>query len=167
MREVRGGGHCRFLSEWRRRGRTQIRRRQINIVPLSVYSFYEPGSIQPNIDITPSFHHQLMHRQIKITIFFPPLLLIPLPTGTWIKYSRKLYLQGKCSWAMLHENQMNNTVLLFPGGINVASFCIPQPEAQLVVPDWGDKVDYGIGLSYRSVRLHRLAVAGRYENPMP
>ncbi len=33
MREVRGGGggHCRFLNELRRRGRTQIRRRQINL----------------------------------------------------------------------------------------------------------------------------------------
>jgi hypothetical protein len=29
-----------------------------------------------------------------------------------------------------------------------------------MVPDWGHKVDFGIGLSYWSVRLHRLA--GRY-----
>ncbi len=29
----------------------------------------------------------------------------------------------------------------------------------------GDKVDYGIGLSYRPSRLHWLA--GRYDNPMP
>jgi hypothetical protein len=39
------------------------------------------------------------------------------------------------------------------------------PGAQFIVPDWGDKVDYGIGLLYRPVRLHRLA--GRYVNPMP
>jgi hypothetical protein len=36
-------------------------------------------------------------------------------------------------------------------------------EAQFIVPDWGDKVDYGIGMSYRPVRLNRLA--GRYDNP--
>ncbi len=37
-------------------------------------------------------------------------------------------------------------------------------EAQFLVPDWRDKVDYGIGLSYRPAKLHRLA--GRYDNPM-
>ncbi len=31
------------------------------------------------------------------------------------------------------------------------------PEAQFIVPDWEDKVDYGIGLSNRPVRLHTLA----------
>ncbi len=31
------------------------------------------------------------------------------------------------------------------------------PEAQFRVPDWGDKVDYGVGMSYRPVRLHWLA----------
>jgi hypothetical protein len=31
--------------------------------------------------------------------------------------------------------------------------------------DWGDKIDSGIGLSYRPIRLHRQA--GRYDNPMP
>jgi hypothetical protein len=35
-------------------------------------------------------------------------------------------------------------------------------EAQFRVPDWGDKVDYGIGMSYRPVRLHWLA--GWYDN---
>jgi hypothetical protein len=39
------------------------------------------------------------------------------------------------------------------------------PVAKFLVPDWGDKVDSGIGLSFRSARLHRLA--GRYNNPMP
>jgi hypothetical protein len=33
-----------------------------------------------------------------------------------------------------------------------------------VVPAWGDKVNSGIGLSYRPERLHMLA--GRYDNPM-
>ncbi len=33
-------------------------------------------------------------------------------------------------------------------------------EAEFIVPDWGDKVNSGIGLSYRPARLHRLA--GRY-----
>ncbi len=35
-------------------------------------------------------------------------------------------------------------------------------EAQFIVPDWGDKVDFVLGLSYRPVRLHRLA--GRNDN---
>jgi hypothetical protein len=37
--------------------------------------------------------------------------------------------------------------------------------ATFLVPDWGDKVNSGIGLSYRPAMLHRLA--GRYDNPMP
>jgi len=44
------------------------------------------------------------------------------------------------------------------------TYCM-SPKAQFLVPDWGDKIDYGIGLSYRPPRLHRLA--GRYDNPMP
>jgi hypothetical protein len=44
----------------------------------------------------------------------------------------------------------------FLGGETVAKF---------KVPDWGDKVNSGMGLSYRPARLHRLA--GRYENSMP
>ncbi len=39
------------------------------------------------------------------------------------------------------------------------------PEVPITVPDWVDKVDYGIRLSYLLFRLHRLA--GRYDNPMP
>ncbi len=39
-----------------------------------------------------------------------------------------------------------------------------KPEAQFIVPDWGDKVYYGIVLSYRSAMLNRLA--GRYNNSM-
>ncbi len=30
------------------------------------------------------------------------------------------------------------------------------PVAEFIVPDWGDKVNTGIGLSYRPTRLHRL-----------
>ncbi len=37
--------------------------------------------------------------------------------------------------------------------------------AKFLVPDWGDKVDSGIGFSYRPAGLHRLAE--RYDNPMP
>jgi hypothetical protein len=41
----------------------------------------------------------------------------------------------------------------------------PLPAAKFIVPDWGDKVDSGIGLLFRGpARLHRLA--GRYDNPM-
>ncbi len=36
-------------------------------------------------------------------------------------------------------------------------------EAQFIVPDRGDKVNYSIGLSHRPVRLHRLA--GRVRQP--
>ncbi len=36
--------------------------------------------------------------------------------------------------------------------------------SQIHSPWLGDKVDYGLGLSYRPARLHRLA--GRYHNPM-
>ncbi len=36
--------------------------------------------------------------------------------------------------------------------------------ATFIVPDWGDKVDSNIGLSYLPARLHRLA--GRYDNPI-
>jgi hypothetical protein len=39
------------------------------------------------------------------------------------------------------------------------------PVAKFIVPDWGDKVDSGIGLSYGAAKLHRLA--GRYDNPLP
>jgi hypothetical protein len=52
-------------------------------------------------------------------------------------------------------------MFFFGFGLSVLAL---ESEAQLIVPDWGDKVDYGIGLSYRPVRLHRLA--GRYDNPI-
>ncbi len=41
----------------------------------------------------------------------------------------------------------------------------PSSEAQFIVRDWGNKVDYCIEFSYRPVRLHRLA--GWCDNPMP
>ncbi len=41
-----------------------------------------------------------------------------------------------------------------------------KPEAQLIVPEWGDKVDYGIGLSYRPAMLHRLACHSRLYPPV-
>jgi hypothetical protein len=37
--------------------------------------------------------------------------------------------------------------------------------AEFINPDWRDKVNSGIGLSYRPARLHGLR--GRYNNPMP
>ncbi len=37
-------------------------------------------------------------------------------------------------------------------------------EAQFIVPDRADKVDYGIGLSYRPVRLHR--AGGQVRQPI-
>ncbi len=44
-------------------------------------------------------------------------------------------------------------------------FLCRRPEAKCKVLEWGDKVDSGIGLSYRPAGLHRLA--DRYDNPMP
>jgi hypothetical protein len=46
---------------------------------------------------------------------------------------------------------------------------LAEPEmekiAKFLVPDWGDIVDSGIGLSYWPAKLHRL-VAGLYDNPL-
>jgi hypothetical protein len=39
------------------------------------------------------------------------------------------------------------------------------PVAEFIDPDWGDKVNTGIGLWYRPARLH--GPAGRYDNPIP
>ncbi len=39
-----------------------------------------------------------------------------------------------------------------------------RPVAKFIVVDWGDKVNSGIELSYRSARLHWLA--GLYDNPI-
>ncbi len=41
--------------------------------------------------------------------------------------------------------------------------CYPD-HVKFLVPDWGDIVNSGIGLSYRPARLHRLA--GPYNNPI-
>jgi hypothetical protein len=41
----------------------------------------------------------------------------------------------------------------------------PYTVVEFIDPDWGDKVNSGIGLSYRPARLHGLA--GRYDNPLP
>jgi hypothetical protein len=37
--------------------------------------------------------------------------------------------------------------------------------SKFIVPDWGDKVNSGIGLSYWPARRNR--PAGRYDNPIP
>jgi hypothetical protein len=42
---------------------------------------------------------------------------------------------------------------------------IKGPVAKFLIPDWGDIINSGIGLSYRPARLHGLA--GQYDNPMP
>jgi hypothetical protein len=39
-----------------------------------------------------------------------------------------------------------------------------EPVAKFIVSVWRDKVNSGIGLSYRPAKLHRLA--GRYDNPI-
>jgi hypothetical protein len=40
------------------------------------------------------------------------------------------------------------------------------PVAEFIVPDWGDKVDFGIELSYRPASLRIRSLAG-CDNPMP
>ncbi len=42
---------------------------------------------------------------------------------------------------------------------------ISSTVAEFIDPDWGDKVNSGIGLSYWPARLHGLT--GQYDNPMP
>jgi len=39
------------------------------------------------------------------------------------------------------------------------------PEVLFMVTDWGDKVGYGIGLSYWPASI--CSLSGRYDNPMP
>jgi hypothetical protein len=62
-------------------------------------------------------------------------------------------LQKQPSYKQIYRN--SSTPL--PGDANT--------KAQFIVPDWGGKIDYCIGLSCRPVWLHRLA--GQYDNPMP
>jgi hypothetical protein len=40
---------------------------------------------------------------------------------------------------------------------------IENGEATFIVPDWEDKVDSGIGLSYLPAMLHRLAGSCKWE----
>ncbi len=42
----------------------------------------------------------------------------------------------------------------FPSFIKYGRFVSQRPK--FIVPDWGDKIDYDIVLSYRTVGLHRL-----------
>ncbi len=81
---------------------------------------------------------------------------------------------------MKHAERKNPNYLAVAGWKNVISSrgrlavkSLPPPphanpntgmysEAEFIVPDWGDKVNSGIGL-YRPARLHRLA--GRYKKP--
>jgi hypothetical protein len=57
--------------------------------------------------------------------------------------------------AQPHTEPGHVPVKLLKGYILVAKF---------IVPDWGDKVDSGIGYPHQPARLHRLA--GRNDNPM-
>jgi hypothetical protein len=41
---------------------------------------------------------------------------------------------------------------------------VTDPVGEFIYPDWGDKVNSGIGMLYRPARLHGLA--GRYVNPI-
>ncbi len=50
-------------------------------------------------------------------------------------------------------------------GVTVNLSMCDRAVAKFLVPDLGDKVDAGIGLSYRPARLHSQAC--RYDNPLP
>ncbi len=43
--------------------------------------------------------------------------------------------------------------------------CMKCTVAKFIVPEWGDEVDFGTGLSFRPANLYSLA--GRCDNPMP
>jgi hypothetical protein len=42
----------------------------------------------------------------------------------------------------------------------IHSVCFASSVAKFVIPDWGNKVDSGIGLSYRPARLHTMQCIG-------
>ncbi len=75
-----------------------------------------------------------------------------------VKYIKYMHITQK---KMLSSGQVPRTLPSF-------SLYIPRlwqhniTEAKFIVPDGGDKVDSGIGFSFRPARLHRLALAGRY-----
>ncbi len=56
------------------------------------------------------------------------------------------------------------TVFLLSFAYSFYSMTNDSPVAEFIVPDWGDTVDPGIGLSYRPIMLHRLS--GRNDNPI-
>jgi hypothetical protein len=56
---------------------------------------------------------------------------------------------------------MKNSILLSESLSRLAA----DQMAKFIVPDWGDKVDSSLGLSYHPARLQRLA--GRYDIRMP
>jgi hypothetical protein len=62
-----------------------------------------------------------------------------------------------------HE-QSNEQYIEWRMGASIG-FVQLRTDAKFIVPDWGDKVDSGMGLSYRPAMLQRLA--GRSDNPMP
>jgi hypothetical protein len=48
--------------------------------------------------------------------------------------------------------------------INKKAFAAKSSVAEFIVPDWGDEVNSGIGLSYRPARLHRLTAGTTCRN---
>jgi hypothetical protein len=58
-----------------------------------------------------------------------------------------------------------HTVLTTPATTQDTGGFRTSTGAKFIVPDWGDKVDSGIGLLYRPARLHRFE--GLHDNVMP
>ncbi len=65
------------------------------------------------------------------------------------------------TYYLLQEETRNKCLVLHNKFFPVKSFCV----AEFIDPEWEDKINSSIGLSYRPARRHR--TAGRYDNPMP
>ncbi len=78
---------------------------------------------------------------------------------------RICFLQCSGSGAFHRQAKVVRTLLISTVSWLFYDFLSVQNDAKFIVSDWGDKVDFGIGLSYRPTRLHRRAC--RYDNPMP
>jgi hypothetical protein len=65
-------------------------------------------------------------------------------------------------WLLLRPKEHVFSLLNFSTCVQTLSSC---PVSEFIDPSLGEKVNSGIGLSYRPARIHGLA--GRYDNPMP
>ncbi len=85
---------------------------------------------------------------------------------SWVMFSKCVHQQFTydiCTYMEVHINFDSSKLKLAPQftnlDCNTLRFQIQEsnPVAKFIVSDWGDKVNSGIGLSYRPARLHWLA----------